>query len=254
MKSGIAMGQGRDRITNTTDENQASLHGNDASRSMLTTAGRGVTTISDELNEKQIPVYLVQPDARLAAVLKAQLDHLGTQTRFFGSAETLLAEAESLSPGVIVCDQQLPGLSGQEFLEITSRLDRPFPFVLLLNAPQTAITVAAMKLGALSVLDVPHDRTLLIAAITEGTRKIREAANDPIQLPAPLKDGSRHVDLLSPREQQVIRLVYAGGTNKSIALQLDISVKTVEKHRGKAMKKMKVHSLAELIRLMDREA
>lgn len=65
--------------------------------------------------------------------------------------------------------------------------------------------------------------------------------------------GEKYIDRLSDRERQVIDYVYEGATNKKIAILLGISIKTVEKHRGKAMKKMNVSSLAELIRLIDRE-
>lgn len=72
-------------------------------------------------------------------------------------------------------------------------------------------------------------------------------------LPAVLPGGERYIDRLSSREREVLDLIYDGATNKAIAIKLDISIKTVEKHRGRIMAKMEVRNFAALIRLTFRE-
>jgi len=119
--------------------------------------------------------------------------------------------------------------------------------------PETRVAVEAMRHGAVTVLDKPYNRDQLLASLEEAFDALARAATDDKGLPAVLPDGTQYLDRLSSRERQVVDLVYKGETNKSIGIQLGISIKTVEKHRGKAMKKMEVSSLAELIRLMERE-
>jgi FixJ family two-component response regulator len=110
-----------------------------------------------------------------------------------------------------------------------------------------------MKAGAVTVLDKPFERSQLLDAIDEGFRQLEAAEAPDTTLPPMLSGGETYLGRLSERELQVIQMVYDGATNKSIAIHLGISIKTVEKHRGRGMKKMDVSCLASLIRLMDRE-
>ncbi|MFN8708883.1 MAG: LuxR C-terminal-related transcriptional regulator, partial [Planctomyces sp.] len=93
----------------------------------------------------------------------------------------------------------------------------------------------------------------LLEAIDEGDRQLEAAELPETALPPLLSAGETYLSRLSERELQVIQMVYDGATNKSIGISLGISIKTVEKHRGRGMKKMGVGCLASLIRLMDRE-
>jgi len=72
-------------------------------------------------------------------------------------------------------------------------------------------------------------------------------------LPPLLPDEGRYLDRLSRQGKSVTELVYEGATNKAISIQMGISVETVEKHRSRAMRKLQVHSLAGLVRLVQRE-
>ena len=72
-------------------------------------------------------------------------------------------------------------------------------------------------------------------------------------LPPVLPDGQRYIDRLSPREREVLDLIYAGITNKSAAIALGIAAKTVENHRKRIAEKMEVGCFAELVRLTYRE-
>jgi FixJ family two-component response regulator len=110
-----------------------------------------------------------------------------------------------------------------------------------------------MKSGAVTVLDKPFDRRELIDAVEEGFRQLKDAETVDHALPPVLPENETYLKRLSEREREVIQMVYDGSTNKAIGIELGISTKTVEKHRGKAMKKMQVLSLASLVRLMDRE-
>jgi FixJ family two-component response regulator len=147
-------------------------------------------------------------------------------------------------------------MHGVEGTEVQIQLlSRPSHFrVILVTAfPRTSLAVAAMKNGAVTVLDKPFDRQELVTAVEEGFRQLNDAETYDHSLPPLLPNNENYLQRLSEREREVVQLVYEGATNKAIGIQLGISIKTVEKHRGKAMKKMSVLSLASLVRLMDRE-
>ena len=110
-----------------------------------------------------------------------------------------------------------------------------------------------MRQGAVSVLDKPLDRAELLLSVSAAFSKLERSMVEDVGLPEARPDGRLYIELLSKRERGVIDLVYRGETNKSVGIALGVSIKTVEKHRGTAMRKMQVSCLAELIRLMDRE-
>ena len=110
-----------------------------------------------------------------------------------------------------------------------------------------------MKNGAVTVLDKPFDRAELLSAVKEAFRQLKHSDSFNEILPPVLRPGESYLDRLSLRERDVILLIYKGATNKSAGIHLGISIKTVEKHRGSAMKKLGVPSLASLVRLLDRD-
>jgi len=110
-----------------------------------------------------------------------------------------------------------------------------------------------MKQGAITVLDKPFQREDLLQAVQEGFKVLDDLQDDDQDLPPVLPQGKKYAERLSGREKQVVELVYEGATNKCIGIRLGISIKTVERHRANAMKKLEVNSLAKLIRLLERD-
>ncbi|MEY3176806.1 MAG: Transcriptional regulatory protein TdiR [Planctomycetota bacterium] len=199
-------------------------------------------------------VYAVDDDPNVLTVLRAMLKQAGYDVVCFPSAVSFLAELPNLPRGMVITDQVMPGMTGLE-LHQQLRTLRPLDFRLILITafPRTSLTVEAMKLGAITVLDKPFDRNELLQAVLEGFVRLDTIGEPDYPLPPPLPDGKSYLDLLSARELEVILMVYHGSTNKSISIRLGLSIKTVEKHRARGMRKMKVTSLAGLVRLIDRE-
>lgn len=199
-------------------------------------------------------VYLVDDDERVIDVVKIQLTSAGYDVRAFSNSSAFLESFSDLPPGVVVTDQRMPEYEGLEVLtQLVSQARHRFRVILLTGYPETRVAVQAMQLGAVTVLDKPFDKAQLIAAIELGFQALDHEADEELDLPPLLPDGRTYLGRLSEREREVIDRVYKGETNKAIAIGLQISIKTVEKHRGKAMKKMEVGSLAALVRLMRRE-
>lgn len=199
-------------------------------------------------------VYVVDDDAEVLAVIAMQLQSVGYDVSTFNHPVEFLRAADQLAPGVVVTDQRMPEVQGLDLQKKLLSRSHRFQVIILSGYPETAVAVEATKLGAVTVLDKPFEKNKLVDSIEKGFELLEAAAAEETRLPTPLPDGQKYIDRLSRREREVVDCVYDGATNKSIGIQLGISIKTVEKHRGKAMKKMEVNSLPELVRLMVRES
>ncbi|MEI7698831.1 MAG: response regulator [Planctomycetia bacterium] len=198
-------------------------------------------------------LYVVDDDANVLEVLRIMFTDAGYDVQSYVSAVQFVDEVPTLSPGVVVTDYRMGQVDGPEVQRRLLERQSDFRMILITAYPRTSLAVSAMKLGAVTVLDKPFDRVELLAAVREGFQQLQIAEREELTLPPLLPAGETYFSRLSLREKQVMQLVYEGDTNKGISIRLEISIKTVEKHRAKAMKKMKVTSIASLVRLMDRE-
>lgn len=198
-------------------------------------------------------VYVLDDEPQVREVIEMQLRAAGYDVVTFSSSLDFLVQVDRLPGGVLVSDQRMPDVDGLTLQKRLHDLGQPFQVILLSGFPETRVAVQAMKQGAVTVLDKPYNKGQLLSSIEDAFKILNRAGTEEQGLPPILPMGERYVDRLTQREREVIGHVYEGQTNKAIAIALGISIKTVEKHRGKAMKKMLVTSLAELIRLLDRE-
>ena len=188
--------------------------------------------------------------------MESVLSSQGYEARRFATAAELLEMSHELSPGaVVICSENATVSSPDETIALVCR-QPAFRVILVAALPRASFVVAAIRAGAVTVLDTPLDSDSLISGVREGIGQLdraREFNKAHPGLPPVLPRGQCYLDRLSARECDVMQLVFEGATNKSIGFQLGISIKTVEKHRGRAMQKLEVDSVAGLIRLMDRE-
>ena len=148
-------------------------------------------------------------------------------------------------PSCLILDVNLPGLNG---LDLQQRIaaERPhMPIIFITGFGDVPITVRAMKAGAVEFLTKPFDDVVLLQAIDSAIDRSRDALGRERNLQA-LRTAYA---TLTPREQQVLAMVVAGRLNKQIGADLEISEITVKAHRGKVMRKMKAHSLADLVKM-----
>jgi FixJ family two-component response regulator len=204
-------------------------------------------------------VYVVDDEIQVLDVIRKQLELEGYTVDTYFDPTLFVEQIDKLEPGVVISDQRMPRLEGLDVQQHLQTRKTSFPLILISGFPETRVSVEAMRYGAITVLDKPYRIAELLSAVEEGFAVLERALQSESEkqevpdLPQPLPGYELYQDRLSPREREVINLVYAGATNKSIGIALNISIKTVEKHRGKAMRKLEVSSLAELIRLIDRE-
>jgi len=161
-----------------------------------------------------------------------------------------VAAAQELQPDVIVMDVTMPELNG---IEATRRIAEiaPRARVLALSMHKDAVYVREiLRAGAKGYLLKDSEEGDLIAAVRSVARG--EGFLSPGVSDAVLTDYRKHVtnalDLLTSREREVLQHIAEGKTNKEIATSLNLSVYTVEAHRGRLMEKLNLHSSGELVR------
>jgi FixJ family two-component response regulator len=190
-------------------------------------------------------VFVVDDDVSVRESLELLISFAGWQPQTFASAEEFLAHPKALTPSCLVLDVSLPDLNGLELQKLiaSDRIDMPIIFIT--GHGDVPMTVQAMKAGAVEFLTKPFDDEVLLTAIRQAVTRSAATLDDQAQV----KTLRECYASLTPREQEVMRLVVSGMLNKQIGLKLGISEITVKAHRGKMMAKMRVDSVADLVKV-----
>ena len=166
----------------------------------------------------------------------------------FTSAKEFLTHYYLRTPGCLVLDLAMPEVSGLELQNILAEKGSPLPIIFLNAHGDIAKSVQAMKHGARDFLTKPVNDEDLLAAIRAAIEKDAAFRRDQ----AELSEIRARLATLTPREREVLEYVVAGRLNKQIAGDLGTVEQTVKVHRSHVMQKMRVQSLAELVRLTQR--
>jgi FixJ family two-component response regulator len=187
---------------------------------------------------------IVDDDASVRESLQELICSAGMQPACFASTRELLDADVLDQPGCLILDVRMPGASGLDLQHQLAASGNPKPIIFLTGHGDIPMTVQAMKSGAIDFLTKPvRDQTLLDAVIAaielDLAQRVRARA---------IKCTMERVEMLTPREREVLAEVVRGRLNKQIAYDFGISEVTVKLHRSNAMKKMQVASIGELIR------
>jgi RNA polymerase sigma factor (sigma-70 family) len=193
-------------------------------------------------------VFVVDDDPSVRSSLKFLLSTVGLQVESFDSADTFLQNNPPDTPGCLVLDVRLPGLSGLDFQrELAARQIR-IPIVFLTGHGDIPMSVRAIKAGAVEFLTKPFRDQDLLDAIRIALNRDRDRREQEKEV----TDIQRRFDSLTSREQEVISMVVTGLLNKQIADQLGTAESTVKVQRSRAMEKMKAESLIDLARMIEK--
>ena len=190
-------------------------------------------------------IFIVDDDHGIRTALSHLLEAAGYQIRSFESAESFLKEQNETTPGCLLLDVCMPGLSGLELQRLLVGSPDARPIIFLTGTDDIEDSVLAMKQGAIDFLTKPIDDMRLFAAVERALRRDGEQRSERVVL----KRICQCLDTLTPRERQVMEYIIGGRLNKQIAWQMGIGVKTVKAHRWQVMSKMGAHSVAELTQL-----
>lgn len=190
-------------------------------------------------------VFLVDDDEAARDALELLLNANGLQVQAFASAESFLDYYQPDYPGCLLLEIRMPGMSGLQLQDALLARHVRLPIIFVTAHGDIPTAVDAMKKGAVHFIEKPFEGHHLLSLVL-----------DALKLDAQLRrhaaaDASHEARLLAltRRERQVLDKILAGKTNRAISEELFVSVKTVEFHRARIMRKLHVGSIRELFQM-----
>jgi len=193
-------------------------------------------------------VFVVDDYAPVRSAVSRLLRAAGFAMAAFASPEEFLAQYDPHTPGCLVLDLDMPAVNGLELQRILARKGSVLPIIFLTGHGDIPKSVQAMKRGAIDFLTKPVNDENLLAAVRAAIEKDRALRREQTKL----SEIRARLATLTPREREVLEHVVTGKLNKQIAGDLGTVEQTVKVHRARVMQKMRVQSVAELVRLTER--
>lgn len=191
-------------------------------------------------------VFIVDDDADMRDSLAYLMRSVGLQTAVYASAQEFFTAYVRDTPGCLVCDVRMPDMSGLELYERLVAEGTTLPVIFMTAYADVPMAIRALKSGAVEFVEKPfHAQTML-------ERVQRALSEDRIRREefARFDEIRERLDSLTDKEQEALKLIMDGAPNKAIAAQFEITERAVEMRRASIMRKLHVHSLVELIRLV----
>jgi FixJ family two-component response regulator len=201
-----------------------------------------------DIDRSRVLIHIVDDDDSLRSALSRLLVAAGFAVLAYDSGASFLQAPPTDSPGCILLDVNMPGLSGLQLQQHLLKIHSPLPVVFLTGEGDIAMSVRAIKAGAEDFLSKPVSSPDLFDAIDRAVQRFERASRQHSEL----REMAARVASLTPREHEVFSLVVQGLLNKQIAYQLGNTERTVKAHRHSVMEKMQVSSLAELVLVASR--
>jgi FixJ family two-component response regulator len=192
-------------------------------------------------------VFVIDDDEDMRSALGNLFRSVGHEVKLFGSAAEFLQDTSSDTPGCLVLDVRLPGMSGLDFQNKLASTNAHIPIVFMTGHGDIPMSVRAMKAGAVDFLTKPFRDQDMLDAVTRAIEADRSRRSSQ-RASSGVRDSYGR---LSPREREVMTLVTRGLMNKQVAHELGLSEITVKLYRGQAMRKMGAGSLADLVRMAE---
>ena len=190
-------------------------------------------------------VYVIDDDVQIRRSLHFVLSTAGFVSWSFSSASDFLDSLPALKPAPILIDVRMPNIDGFELIAMLNERDIRWPMIVMSAHADIPAAVQSIKLGATEFLEKPFEFEALEAALNHAVNQLSN-----LQLAEATRTNSPALfQSLSPRELEVMMLLMDGLSNKIVAYRLSLSVRTIEMHRANALAKLKVRSIAEVVRL-----
>jgi two-component system response regulator FixJ len=190
-------------------------------------------------------VYIVEDDEAVRDSLRVLLEASDYEVRTHDNAMAFLCEAPAAT-GCVLTDVSMPDMSGLELQRRLNEQGSQLPVIVMTGQADIPTAVSAMREGAIDFLEKPFSgevlREAIFHALEVGTR-LRDTA-------AAARRAASRLAMLTRREREVVDCLVRGLSSKAIARELGASPRTIEGHRARVVKKLEIHTLPELVRLV----
>ncbi|MGF6592140.1 response regulator transcription factor [Pseudomonas sp. 2835] len=184
-------------------------------------------------------VYVVDDDQGMLDSTLWLLESVGLQALPFTSGQAFLDACDGHRPACVLLDVRMPGMGGLSVQEALRARGIDLPVIFVSGHADVPIVVRAFKAGACDFIEKPYNDQLLLDSVQAALGQARHAG--------PLETVQARIDSLTPRERDVFLPLVRGYTNREIAEQLEVSVKTVDLYRSRVMKRMQAEHLPALV-------
>jgi FixJ family two-component response regulator len=200
------------------------------------------------MNTRNPVVYVIDDDASVRGAIRNLVESVSLAAETYGSPQEFLNAFRPDSPSCLILDIRLAEGSGLDFQTSLTNGGIHIPIIFITGHGDVAMSVRAMKAGAVEFLTKPFRQQELLDAIYRAIE--RDRADRERQ--AERADIRNRYTSLTRREIEVMELVVAGMSNKQIASKIGIRKATVKFHRGRVMAKMQADSVPHLVRMAER--
>ncbi len=191
-------------------------------------------------------VFIVDDDEAVRESLYATIRAMSLPARCFESAEAFLSSCDPAQSGCLLLDVRMPGMTGLELQEQLAATEIGLPVIMITGHGDVSMAVQSMQRGAIDFLEKPYRSNQL----RESVRQALQIDTQRRKKRAEQEDVETRLAQLTESENDVVDRIVAGRTNKQIASELDISLRTVQFRRSSIMRKLDVDSRAAMIELV----
>ena len=190
-------------------------------------------------------IYFIDRDEAYLQSFSAYLERSGYRVWSFDTAPEFLEIAAKTEAGCVIADIGMPEREGIALLAELKRRRLRFPTILSASHPNVATAMEAIHAGAVDFVEKPFTEDAIASALGRAFAELDQTRRqgDTARI------ASQRLGLLTFREREVLQGLIAGKTNRDIAGELAISVRTVEFYRGRIMRKMHARGVSELVQL-----
>ena len=200
------------------------------------------------MNNSDTMVYVVDDDPTVLQAVSRLLRATGFQVSTFSSPHRFLEQRDPHATACLILDLAMPGLNGLQLQQTLASTGEPLPVIFLSGQADVPASVNAMKRGAADFLTKPVERDALVTAVRSALKRAAAAR----LVDREVAEIRERLQSLTPRQYEVFQHVISGKLNKQTAADIGAAEKTVKAHRARMMEKMKVESVAELVRFAER--
>ncbi len=184
---------------------------------------------------REFTVFFVDDEPEICQVASQILGEQPCEVVTFNCAEECLSAIKERKCDLLIADLKMPGMDGMELLKSAKTILPSLPIIMVTGYGQIAIAVKAIKAGAFDFVEKPFDVEVFLPIVLAA---LKQSACE----------GSKGAMSLTTAEKRVLHLIANGKSNKEMANILVCSVRTIENHRYRIMRKMKVESTAGLVK------